>query len=61
MVKRANESVFISNTTGWVRVFLSPEENYSTLVYTTDETTVTEIIRKIDLEEIHAIWVEVKN
>lgn len=60
MVKRSqNETVFIYKQTGWVRVFLSPEENYSTLVYVTDGTTVDEIVKKIDLSDIHTVWVQV--
>ena len=59
MVKRANESVFISSVTGWVRVFLNPEENHSTLVYTTDNTTVADISQKINLQDIYTIWVQV--
>lgn len=62
MVKRfPNETVFISMETGWVRVFLNPEQNHSTLVYVTNSTTVDELVQKIGLPDVHTIWVQVFN
>lgn len=60
MVKRfPNETVFISKQTGWVRVFLNPDQNHSTLMYVTDSTTVDEMVKKIGLPDVYTVWIQV--
>lgn len=60
MIQRIQkETVFISNQTGWVRVYLNPDENYSTLVYVTDVTTVQDIVNESKFSENSTIWVQV--
>ncbi|XKL61561.1 hypothetical protein PGB90_008618 [Kerria lacca] len=59
MIQRIQkETVFISNQTGWVRVYLNPDENYSTLVYVTDVTTVQDIVNESKFSENSTIWVQ---
>lgn len=61
VLRSRNEVIFIRQQTGWVRIFLSPVENFSSVVYATDATTVEEIKKKIDVPENCTIWVEVLN
>lgn len=59
VLRSQNAVVFIRQQTGWVRIYLSPVENFSSVVYATDTTTIDEINKKIDVPEKFTIWVEV--